>query len=285
MKMECDIIRDLMPLYVENMVSEKSKEAVDSHLAECPACKNIYKEMTAPKIPVQFNTEPAKSFRKYMKREKRRVGFKVALISTFAVLAAVLIWLSMIGAAAGLLVVDMKSAKIEEDTDISHYHRYMGTNADDRYSDKLGMDESIFPRDITSEMNVTDYKMVYYNPWGPQWLSYLAVEYDDAAYQSEIERLRSYSSNEYQGIYGAQGFHENYELLAMNSDPCYGFVYALTDGAGKIIYVEIIFCNYFMDLEYESYIDASYLPIGFDATSGNPYRESMMSGHDPYKLF
>lgn len=285
MKMECDIIRDLMPLYAENMVSEKSRKAVDSHLAECAECKNIYVEMTSPKIPVQFNTEPAKSFQRYMQKEKRRVGVKVALISIGVVLAAILIRFLLFGATVGFLAFDMKNAKIEEDTDISHYRQYIGTDADDRYCSKLGMDESIFPEDITPDMNVTDYKMVYYNPWDPQWLSYVVAEYDDAAYHAEIERLSSYPSDEYQGIYGAQDFHEDYELLAIDADPSYGFVYALTDGDRKIIYVEIIFCNYFMDLDYGSYIDASYLPTGFDATTGNPYREKIMSEHDPYKIF
>ena len=279
MKMECDIIRDLMPLYAENMVSEKSREAVDSHLEECAECKNIYIEMTAPKIPVQFSTEPAKSFQRYMQKEKRRVGIKVALISIGVVLAAILIRLILLGATVGFLAFDMKNAKIEEDTDVSHYRQYIGADADDRYSSKLGMDESIFPEDITSDMNVTDYKMVYYNPWD------LAVEYDDDAYHAEIERLSSYPSDEYQGIYGAQDFHEGYELLAISSDPYYGFVYALTDGNRQIIYVEIIFCNYFMDLDYESYIDSSYLPVGFDATTDNAYREKIMSDHDPSKIF
>ena len=32
MKIACEIIRDLLPLYAEDMVSEKSKEAVEEHL-------------------------------------------------------------------------------------------------------------------------------------------------------------------------------------------------------------------------------------------------------------
>ncbi|MBQ8040863.1 MAG: hypothetical protein IJ274_13540 [Lachnospiraceae bacterium] len=51
-----------------------------------------------------------------------------------------------------------------------------------------------------------------------------------------------------------------------------GFVYALSDKEDTVIYVEIIFCNYMMDIDYKEYIEESYLPIGFDATSENPYR-------------
>lgn len=54
------------------------------------------------------------------------------------------------------------------------------------------------------------------------------------------------------------------------------FVYALGDeGSRRIIYVEIIFCNYFMDLDYQKYIAAEYLPDGFDASRGNPYRKKL----------
>lgn len=74
--------------------------------------------------------------------------------------------------------------------------------------------ESIFPGEITSEMTVKDYKMVYYNPWDAQYLSYLVVEYDDINYALETKRLENYPSTEYKGYYGAEGFPENYELLA-----------------------------------------------------------------------
>jgi len=63
----------------------------------------------------------------------------------------------------------------------------------------------------------------------------------------------------------------------MNSDRYNGFVYALTDGKSKIIYVELIFCNYIMDLDYENEIPKEYLPDNFDATENNPYRIEMMN--------
>ena len=36
------------------------------------------------------------------------------------------------------------------------------------------------------------------------------------------------------------------------------------------IYVELQYCNYFTDINYEKTIDEKYLPIGFDASEGNP---------------
>ena len=51
------------------------------------------------------------------------------------------------------------------------------------------MDETIFPEEITTDMEVQDFKMVYYNPWDAQYLGYLVVDFDatqDNAYQKEM---------------------------------------------------------------------------------------------------
>ena len=170
-------------------------------------------------------------------------------------------------------------AKPKVNTDINKYQNYIGDNADKEYKDKWGIDESIFPKTITDNMKVQDYKMVYYNPWDAQFLSYIFVKYDKEAYKNEVNRLEKYNSNDYIGYYGAKGFNSKYELLAMNADTesSQGFVYALSNKKDTIVYVEIIFCNYFMDLEYYKYINEEFLPIGFDAKSGNPYGENIRS--------
>lgn len=176
---------------------------------------------------------------------------------------------------SGLLFLGSMNAKVEVNTDIDDYQRYIGVNADEEYINKWDMDESIFPQEITENMSVKDYKMVYYNPWDAQYLSYLVVQYDAESYGQELERLKSYSSTEYIGYYGAQGFDDQYDLLAMNADSYQGFVYALTDRKDTILYVEIIFCNYSMNLEYTEYIKEEFLPLGFDATYDNPYEQKM----------
>ena len=45
----------------------------------------------------------------------------------------------------------------------------------------------------------------------------------------------------------------------------------------QIIYVELIFCNYFYDIDYQDEIDIQYLPIGFDATPDNEYRQKRLN--------
>ena len=57
MKHECEVIMDLLPLYHDGVCSEKSREMVDEHLAECEECKKaleeIRKEISAPNVSRQ----------------------------------------------------------------------------------------------------------------------------------------------------------------------------------------------------------------------------------------
>ncbi len=174
-----------------------------------------------------------------------------------------------------LLLISSFFSQVEINEDILKYNQYIGQEAIEPYRVKSSMDEEIFPESITDNMNVEDYKMVYYNPWDAQYLSYLVVNYDESDYEEEVSRLKSYDSTEYIGYYGVTGFSK-YELLAMSANDYNGFIYALTDGKGKIIYVELIFCNYFYDLDYSKYINADYLPDGFDATIDNAYRKEKL---------
>ena len=275
MKIECNIIKDLLPLYVEQLASEESRVEVEQHLQECEQCRKIYQEMNIPQQHIQYSTEPAESFRRYVKRKKTRWGITIAA-TTVLIGLLTFAMIMVIGGLVSFVALHDNWTEIYEDTDVSHYSWYMGENAKEEYVVKWDMDESIFPKEITSDMQVTDYKMVYYNPWDAQYLSYLVVEYGKEEYQAEVERLKSYESKQYIGYYGAEGFREDYHLLAIEADSYNGFVYALETKENKIIYVELIFCNYFYNLDYEGMIPKEYLPVGFDATEDNDYRKQKL---------
>jgi len=180
----------------------------------------------------------------------------------------------------GIMLWGSINAKPEVYDEIENYTEYMSfsydDNADTIWSSKWGMDESIWPRSINDASDVADFKMVYYNPWDAQYLGYLVMDYSPEEYAAETARLKEYPSTDYVGYYSVIEEH-TYELLAINADKYQGFVYALTDGQGRIIYAEEIFCNYYMDLDYMEYIPEEYLLDGFDASEDNPYRKEMMN--------
>ncbi len=44
--MKCEIIKDLLPSYIEGLTSNHSNEEIEKHLANCQECKTFYQEMT-----------------------------------------------------------------------------------------------------------------------------------------------------------------------------------------------------------------------------------------------
>lgn len=78
MKTECSVVRDLLPLYVEDMVSPETAQYVKSHLDECPECQSEYESLkegaelvSIEKKPMSEVTE-AKPFKTIMKRLNRQ---------------------------------------------------------------------------------------------------------------------------------------------------------------------------------------------------------------------
>ena len=98
MKNECSIIRDILPLYVENMVSEDTSEFVKEHLESCPACRA---ELEKLREPVEVQTEPQPDMDAApLKRLKKALLMKK--VQTILCTAAVLLAL-MLSNRAGIL--------------------------------------------------------------------------------------------------------------------------------------------------------------------------------------
>ena len=57
MKISCNIIEDLLPLYVEDAVSEDSRQLVEEHLKECESCRKMQEEIIREN---QFGSEQRK---------------------------------------------------------------------------------------------------------------------------------------------------------------------------------------------------------------------------------
>ena len=82
MKYDHDVIRDLMPLCIDGIASEKSQKAVDEHLAECPDCKKEWEQMKnniqpCENIPLPEDTEKYKETAKRVRKHHRWMLLKV----------------------------------------------------------------------------------------------------------------------------------------------------------------------------------------------------------------
>ena len=74
MKLSCDIVQDLLPLYEDDLCSQATREAVEEHLRECETCGKQHaavQELTEPEVevkPKQEKKAAAKSFKKIRNR-------------------------------------------------------------------------------------------------------------------------------------------------------------------------------------------------------------------------
>lgn len=58
--MNCHIVNDLIPLYIDGCCSEESKQAVEEHITSCEACQELLKTMKVPAETVAVMDAPKK---------------------------------------------------------------------------------------------------------------------------------------------------------------------------------------------------------------------------------
>lgn len=95
MRNECMIVRDLLPLYVEDLVSDETRAFVEAHLADCEECrKALEKIRTSPGITAEAGAVPLKNIKKRLRQQRLKSVF-LAVILVMAVLFAGFAYLTM----------------------------------------------------------------------------------------------------------------------------------------------------------------------------------------------
>ncbi|MBQ3817451.1 MAG: zf-HC2 domain-containing protein [Clostridia bacterium] len=83
--MDCNIIKDLIPLYIDNCCSDEACKAVKEHIEECPDCKSVYEDMNSSSLEqVSVQQEPLKL--KRVNDWKASILQSVLLFISFAVI-------------------------------------------------------------------------------------------------------------------------------------------------------------------------------------------------------
>ena len=85
-KLDCCVVRDLLPAYLEGLTEEETTRQVEAHLEECPECRR-HREAMQASLPVVRAPKRALAFLKKVKRTR----LIAALLS--AVVALLLIFL------------------------------------------------------------------------------------------------------------------------------------------------------------------------------------------------
>ena len=87
MKLDCEVIRDLLPLYAEHIASPASTALVEEHLESCEACREELRQMQMP-VPVQPEPQPDAPL-KGIRKTLQKKSIRTVAAAVLAVLCAV----------------------------------------------------------------------------------------------------------------------------------------------------------------------------------------------------
>lgn len=102
----CPVIRDLLPLYLDEVLSPESTDAVEQHLAECEGCRQYCEQMRSGEIKAKASPDEHRAVES-LKRVKAKLGRRTRRIIAASLAAALVI----IGSNYVLFNVPLKSLK------------------------------------------------------------------------------------------------------------------------------------------------------------------------------
>lgn len=132
MSKQCDIVRDILPLYVDGACSEASAEMVKEHLNACADCNAIYQKLLSHTNEDVLHEESESVIMRHEAKEKQRGRKKI----TIAVLVSIALCIIAIFTALFLLPINIayEPVKIDfpfevEDVESVEMYHYDGVPA------------------------------------------------------------------------------------------------------------------------------------------------------------
>lgn len=89
MKHNCEVVRDLLPLYHDGVCSKKSRDMVEEHLTECEACKKELEEIKKEiSVPNASKKDAARAWKTLVRNLWLRRIASIVLVAVLLVAAA-----------------------------------------------------------------------------------------------------------------------------------------------------------------------------------------------------
>ena len=127
MKINCDVARDLLPLYADEACSETSRQLVEEHLEACGACRDLLKRLRRTELESDLRSEKNSVLQYGRNRFKRRsaaVGSAVSGLFMIPILICLIVnivseltmnWfvvtLAALSVAASLIIVPLMAPR------------------------------------------------------------------------------------------------------------------------------------------------------------------------------
>lgn len=94
MNTSCEIIRDILPLYADGVCSEASREMVEAHLPECPACAEYLAQIRSSEAEGTLESEKAlviQNQARHFKRRSATIGSVIAALFMIPILICLIV--------------------------------------------------------------------------------------------------------------------------------------------------------------------------------------------------
>lgn len=91
MEINCEIIRDLLPLYFDDVCSQSTRTVVNDHICECEICKRTYETLSKNTDISSADTSSLKNETNFFNNVKKKIRIKKIIVSvvTAAITAGV----------------------------------------------------------------------------------------------------------------------------------------------------------------------------------------------------
>lgn len=91
---ECNIIQDLLPLYIDGLTSQESNDMIQQHTEGCRECKNQLSHMQAPVDEIQLPSHS--DFKKNVRKHKRKITIRITIIAALTLILGLLVTLAFL---------------------------------------------------------------------------------------------------------------------------------------------------------------------------------------------
>ena len=139
-KINCNVIQDILTLYIDDSVSDDTKALVEEHLQNCEGCRRLYNELQEEiMVPVEIKGDnkeikELQNFKRFLLRKRIRT-ILLSVVGSVICLAGIIVYMNQ-----HITYINYKDAGItiyKEDSDSVYYKTEIRGN----YSQEVFLDE------------------------------------------------------------------------------------------------------------------------------------------------
>ncbi len=312
MNNECSIVKDLLALYSEDMVSDKTAEFIKNHLESCEECSREYKQMKGEN---SFDFSKEKAPIKDIKKKIVRKRIAAVVLSVFLVLTILLTGYAVLSTreyfeySDDLMTItsfpEDDGYYAEEGNTINYYSSMDSFNSDtdrsgDEYSTKIIFNKKVtgcsfyltteIMPDIASDSRNSYVERVYHiEAWTSSWDKMVGFIREKLGREQPCQTLEINSSDYYTVVYSPNNGQDEIRLADKSEInghylPRLVLNYYLIFAAGALI-ISVVLLAIFRKKEkirkamtYISFVPLSYIlsqlaVMGFNATTYSVMRD------------